>query len=83
MSTRCRHDLNGCVTQLRSALNQWREAQATVAESWSDDTARKFHEENLSEADGTISRVIAALQEAAEVVRSIEKKVADDRVTES
>jgi uncharacterized protein YukE len=83
MSTRCRHDLQSAITQLRSQLNRWREAKATVAESWSDETADKFHEENLSTCEDTMSRLIAGLQEATELIRSFEKKVADDRDQES
>ncbi|MCY3011109.1 MAG: WXG100 family type VII secretion target [Planctomycetota bacterium] len=83
MSTRCRHDLQGSITQLRSQLHRWREAKATVAESWSDETADRFHEEYLSTCDETLSRLIAGLQEATELIRSFEKKVSDDRDQES
>jgi hypothetical protein len=59
-------------------LHRWREAKAAVAESWSDETADKFHEENLSNCDETLSRLIAGLVEATELIRSFEKKVSDD-----
>jgi uncharacterized protein YukE len=80
MSTRCRHDLIGCVTQLKSSLHRWSEAEATVAESWKDETATKFHDEYLSTVDETLSRMMAALQEAAELVRKIEKRVVDTKL---
>ncbi len=77
MSTRCRLDLTGAITHLQSTLNRWREAQATVAESWGDQTAQKFHEENLRGSEEVLQRTMISLQEAAELVRSFEKKVFD------
>lgn len=48
-----------------------------VAESWNDETSAKFHEENLRDSEELIARLITSLQEAAELVRSIEKRVID------
>jgi hypothetical protein len=59
-------------------LNGWREAVATVTESWNDATAQKYMHDNLSEVEGTMLRVIGALQEASELARSFEKRVADE-----
>jgi uncharacterized protein YukE len=78
MSTRCKNDLVGCKSRLQSQLNAWREALATVSESWNDATAQKFMHDNVSESEGTFLRMIHALQEASELVRSIEKRVADE-----
>ncbi|XZE33425.1 hypothetical protein SH501x_004209 [Pirellulaceae bacterium SH501] len=77
MSTRCRHDLNGSITQLQSTLSRWREAKALVSESWSDQTADQFMEESLGGTEEVLTRMHAQLLEAAELVRSIEKRVQD------
>ncbi|AMV32335.1 hypothetical protein VN12_09440 [Pirellula sp. SH-Sr6A] len=77
MSTRCRHDLNGSITQLQSTLSRWREAKAVVLESWSDQTAAKFLEESLGGTEEVLTRMHAQLLEAAELVRSLEKRVQD------
>jgi hypothetical protein len=77
MSTRCRHDLNGSITQLQSTLSRWREAKTLVAESWSDQTATHFMKESLGGAEEILSRMHAQLLEAAELVRGIEKRVQD------
>jgi uncharacterized protein YukE len=78
MSTRCKNDLVGCKSRLQSQLNAWREALETVTESWNDATAQKFMHDNLSESEATLLRMINALQEASELVRSIEKRVVDE-----
>ncbi|MCU0717159.1 MAG: hypothetical protein MUD03_13630 [Pirellula sp.] len=77
MSTRCRHDLNGSITQLQSTLSRWREAKALVSESWSDQAADRFMEESLGGTEEVLTRMHAQLLEAAELVRSIEKRVQD------
>jgi len=77
MSTRCRHDLNGSITQLRSTLNLWRESQMLVEESWNDETAQRFREEHLSDAESILNRTIASLQEACDLIRKMEKKSCD------
>ena len=77
MSTRCPHDLNGSITQLQSTLSRWREAKALVSESWSDQTADQFMEESLGGTEEVLTRMHAQLLEAAELVRSIEKRVQD------
>ncbi|MBU6175234.1 MAG: hypothetical protein KGQ60_15600, partial [Planctomycetes bacterium] len=77
MSIRCRHDLNSSITQLRSTLNQWRESQMLVEESWNDETAQRFREEHLSDAESILNRTIASLQEACDLIRKIEKKSSD------
>ncbi|XZE45766.1 hypothetical protein SH467x_001019 [Pirellulaceae bacterium SH467] len=77
MSTRCRHDLNGSISQLQSTLGRWREAKALVSESWSDQTAAKFMEESLGGTEEILSRMHAQLLEAAELVRALEKRVQD------
>ena len=77
MSTRCRHDISGSISQLQNTLNRWREAQAKVAEQWSDQTAQRFQEENLQSVEPLLGRALAALQEANELVRSLEKRVQD------
>jgi hypothetical protein len=78
MNTRCRNDLIGCKGRLQSDLNGWREAVATVTESWNDATAQKYMQDNLSEVEGTLLRMIGALQEASDLARSFEKRVADE-----
>lgn len=77
MTTRCRHDISGSISQLQSTLNRWREADRKVEESWSDATAQKFKAENLRSVEPLLGRIIASLQEANELVRSIEKRVTD------
>lgn len=77
MSTRCRNDLIGCKSRLQSQLNAWREAVATVEESWNDATAQKYMNDHVSSVEGTLLRMIGALQEASELARDIEKRVVD------
>jgi hypothetical protein len=69
--------LNGSITQLQSTLSRWREAKALVSESWSDQTADQFMEESLGGTEEVLTRMHAQLLEAAELVRSIEKRVQD------
>lgn len=80
MSLRCRTDIIGSKSRLQSDLNAWREAVANVNDSWSDATSEKFMQENFLDTEGTFTRLIASLQEAAELVRSIEKRVGDGEV---
>lgn len=77
MSIRCRHDINGAISQMQSTLNRWREAQAKIAEQWSDQTAQKFQTENLQDVEPLLGRMIASLQEANDLVRQLEKKSID------
>jgi len=77
MSTRCRNDLIGCSSRLQSLLSKWRGTTATIEESWNDQTARDFYSQSLGDVEPTISRMIASLQEAVELARSIERQVAD------
>jgi hypothetical protein len=58
-------------------LTKWRETTDIIDESWNDDTAKTFHAQNLGEVETVLARVIAALQEAVDTVRAIEKKVGD------
>ncbi|MCU0706916.1 MAG: hypothetical protein MUF23_01350 [Pirellula sp.] len=78
MSTRCRHDLVGCKGRITSCLNTWRESLAQVQEIWNDATARAYYAEHFSETEETMLRMIASLQEAADMVRSFEKQVSDE-----
>ncbi len=77
MSLRCRQDLIGCKGRLQSSLNSWREAIAAVEEVWKDETAARFFNDNLIDTDGMITRMMVALQEGTDLLRSIERKVAE------
>ncbi len=48
-----------------------------VEESWNDETAQRFREEHLSDAESILNRTIASLQEACDLIRKIEKKSSD------
>ncbi len=78
MSTRCRNDLVGCKSRVQSELTHWREAVADVEEVWNDATAQAFQRDHFSEAQGTLMRMIQALQEASDLVHSLERRLADD-----
>ncbi|MFZ4082373.1 MAG: hypothetical protein ACOYKN_14165 [Pirellula sp.] len=78
MSTRSRNDLVGSKGRVQNSLNDWREAVATVGERWKDATADKFMNDHFSDTEPQLQRILIALQEAADLVRSIEKKVADE-----
>ena len=78
MGVRSRNDLIGAKGRIQSALNDWREATATVQESWSDVTAEKFMNDHFADLEGSLQRILIGLQEAAELVRTIEKKTADE-----
>jgi uncharacterized protein YukE len=65
-------------TRSRNALNNWREAVACVTERWKDATSDKFLSDHFSDTEPQLQRILIALQESADLVRSIEKKVADD-----
>jgi uncharacterized protein YukE len=77
MSTRCRHDITGCKSRLYSALGKWKETVATAEESWNDATAKEFYQKQLGDVDPIMTRMIASLQEAIEMVQSFEKRVID------
>jgi uncharacterized protein YukE len=77
MSTRCRNDLIGCRSRLQSTLSKWNELTAEVRESWKDSTADEFFRTNLNDIEPTLMRMMVALQEAADLVSQMEKKVAD------
>lgn len=77
MSTRCRHDLIGCSNQLKNLTHRWSDSVTAVEEFWSDATAKKFQDENLSSIHECFARLMAGLQEATELVRRIEKQVID------
>ncbi len=78
MSTRSRNDLVGAKGRVQNSLNNWREAVASVQEQWKDATAERFMSDHFSNTEQQLQRILIALQEAADLVRSIEKKVADD-----
>lgn len=80
MSPRCRQDLVGCTNNLKNLLHRWNEAVAQVEESWSDQTAKKFQEENLSTVSDCFGRLIAGLQEATDLVHTLEKQLRDDEI---
>ena len=78
MSTRSRNDLVGAKGRVQNALNNWREAVACVTERWKDATSDKLLSDHFSDTEPQLQRILIALQESADLVRSIEKKVADD-----
>jgi hypothetical protein len=75
--TRCRNNLIGCVTELKSLQRSWNEANVQIEESWNDETAKSFREENFHSIEELFSRMVSMLQEAAELVRKIEKRTMD------
>ncbi|MCY3006786.1 MAG: hypothetical protein NTV29_12540 [Planctomycetota bacterium] len=77
MGTRSRNDLVGAKGRVQNALNHWRESRASVSEQWKDSTAEKFMTDHFAETEGKLQRILITLQEAADLVRAIEKKVAD------
>lgn len=78
MSTRSRNDLVGVKGRVQNTLNDWREALGSVQEQWKDSTADQFIYDHFSDTEPQLQRILIALQEAADLVRTIEKKVADD-----
>jgi uncharacterized protein YukE len=78
MSTRSRNDLVGVKGRVQNTLNDWREALGSVQEQWRDSTADQFIHDHFSDTQPQLQRILIALQEAADLVRTIEKKVADD-----
>jgi len=78
MSLRCHHDLIGCRSRVQSSLNAWREAVAGVQEVWNDSTAQRYLAEHFTDTEGALLRTLAALQEAADLVREIEKRLDDE-----
>lgn len=79
MNTRSRNDLVGAKARVQNAINQWREALAEVQERWKDSTADKFISDHFSDTEAQLHRILITLQEAADLVRAIEKKVSDDQ----
>jgi len=77
MSPRSRNDLTGCKSRLHSTLGKWRETTALVEESWNDATAQDFYQRQLGEVEPIMTRTISILQEAIDLVQSIEKRVVD------
>jgi uncharacterized protein YukE len=77
MGTRSRNDLVGAKGRVQNALNDWRESLADVTEHWKDSTAERFINDHFAETEGKLQRILITLQEAADLVRAIEKKVAD------
>ena len=77
MSTRCRNDLIGSSSRMQSTLSRWTETTSAIEELWNDETAKTFYAQSLGEVGPVITRMIASLQEAVDLVRTIEKKVTD------
>ena len=77
MSMRCRNDLIGCSSRMQSTLSHWRETASVIEELWKDETAKNFYVQSLGEVEPVMIRMIASLQEAMDLVRTIEKKVID------
>ena len=77
MFTRCRNDLIGCSSRLQSTLSKWRESVALIEESWNDETARDYQSNSLGDVESVLTRMITSLQEASELVRTLEKKLRD------
>ena len=77
MGTRSRNDLVGAKARVQNSLNHWRESLAGVTEHWKDSTAERFINDHFAEAEGKLQRILITLQEAADLVRAIEKKVED------
>jgi uncharacterized protein YukE len=76
-TTRCRNDLIGCSSRLQSTLSKFRENLDEIQESWNDATAKEYYVQSLGDVEPVASRMIASLQEAVELVRTIEKKLVD------
>ncbi len=62
---------------MQSTLSRWIETTSAIEELWNDETAKTFYVQSLGEVGPVITRMIASLQEAADLVRTIEKKVTD------
>ena len=77
MGTRSRNDFVGAKARVQNSLNHWRESLADVAEHWKDSTAERFINDHFAETEGKLQRILITLQEAADLVRAIEKKVED------
>ena len=77
MGTRSRNDLVGAKARVQNSLNHWRESLADVTEHWKDSTAETFINDHFAETEGKLQRILITLQEAADLVRAIEKKVED------
>lgn len=78
MNPRSRNDLVGTKGRIQNTLNDWRIASATIGESWKDATAEKFMNEHFSDVETAMQRILLQLQEAADLVRSFEKRVSDE-----
>ena len=77
MGTRSRNDFVGAKARVQNSLNHWRESLAGVTEHWKDSTAERFINDHFAETEGKLQRILITLQEAADLVRAIEKKVED------
>jgi len=78
MHPRSRNDLVGTKGRIQKSLNDWRVATTSVQESWKDATAEKFINDHFSDVESGLQRILIHLQEATDIVRSFEKRVADD-----
>jgi len=78
MSNRSRNDLVGAKGRVQNLLNHWRESVSNVQERWKDATADKFMSDHFSDIEPQLQRILITLQEAADLVRTFEKKVADE-----
>lgn len=77
MSTRCRNDLVGSSSRMQSTLSRWNDTTSGIQELWNDETAKNFYVQSLGDVEPVMTRMIASLQEAVDLVRTIEKKVTD------
>lgn len=78
MHPRSRNDLVGTKGRIQKSLNDWRTATGSVQEFWKDATAEKFMNEHFSDVESGLQRILIHLQEAADIVRNFEKRVADE-----
>jgi len=78
MQPRSRNDLVGTKGRIQKSLNDWRTATGSVQESWKDATAEKFMNDHFSDVESGLQRILIQLQEAADIVRNFEKRVADE-----
>ncbi len=78
MHPRSRNDLVGSKGRIQKLLNDWRTATLSVQESWKDATAEKFMNDHFSDVESGLQRILIQLQEASDLVRNFEKRVADE-----
>ncbi len=62
---------------MQSTLSRWNETTSAIQELWNDETAKNFYVQSLGDVEPVMTRMIASLQEAVDLVRTIEKKVTD------